>query len=218
MIGPSDAEIHVLEEAFKELFHIDQPPKFGSRSLKRRGWYDGNKGVQWNTGVEWHDVESGIAYLGVNLEGMKYKDWPIARLIKRELENQRLFEIIAILQDPPKIELWWWRDAWQIQRRLGFKENRIKPTPTALSNLSQHEWSQTLHEAQGCLATPEGRRATQEITLQDGQKAEREVSPHIQFRQRLPWPATAEELGSAMRSARENLQPLHAFLTERCAR
>ncbi|MDE0234381.1 MAG: hypothetical protein OXM62_05190 [bacterium] len=48
------------------------------------GISDGNEGVQWNAGYYSHD---GAVWLGVNLEGMKYDDWPVARLIEREISR-----------------------------------------------------------------------------------------------------------------------------------
>ena len=41
-------------------------------------------------GVQWHAGYDEIAWIGVNLEGMLYDGWPIARLIKRELSNPLL--------------------------------------------------------------------------------------------------------------------------------
>jgi hypothetical protein len=40
--------------------------------------------VQWNAWVKWHGGRQ-MAYAGVNLEGMVYDGWPIARFIEREL-------------------------------------------------------------------------------------------------------------------------------------
>lgn len=38
--------------------------------------------VQWNVGCRPGD---GFDWLGVNLEGMRYDDWPVPRLIEREI-------------------------------------------------------------------------------------------------------------------------------------
>ncbi|MDE2795442.1 MAG: hypothetical protein OXL34_11540 [Gemmatimonadota bacterium] len=48
------------------------------------GVSDGIEGVQWNAGCRARD---GTVWLGVNLEGIKYDDWPVARLIERELSR-----------------------------------------------------------------------------------------------------------------------------------
>ena len=57
---------------------------FGSPSLQASGICDGTRGVQWNAWIEWDGARQ-IAYAGVNLEGMTYNGWPVARLIEREL-------------------------------------------------------------------------------------------------------------------------------------
>jgi len=44
------------------------------------GTSDGNEGVQWNSSYRPGD---GFVWLGVNLEGMGYDDWPVARRIER---------------------------------------------------------------------------------------------------------------------------------------
>ncbi|MYA44598.1 MAG: hypothetical protein F4Z31_22965 [Gemmatimonadetes bacterium] len=46
------------------------------------GLSDGNEGVQWNAGYRPGD---GFVWLGLNLEGMQYDDWPVARLLEREI-------------------------------------------------------------------------------------------------------------------------------------
>ncbi len=45
---------------------------------------DGNEGVQWNLLIL-IDIEK--IRLGVNLEGLKYRNWPILTFIQNELEN-----------------------------------------------------------------------------------------------------------------------------------
>ena len=51
------------------------------------GVSDGIEGVQWNAGYRARD---GTVWLGVNLEGIKYDDWPVARLIEREFSRPLL--------------------------------------------------------------------------------------------------------------------------------
>ena len=152
----------------------------------------------------------------MNLEGKQYRDWPIARLIQRELEDPKLIALRADLRQPEEITVHWTRDAWVAggSRVPVFKEQDIEPTPIALSKLSQQGWYEALREAQGCLRTPKGRRAKQWITTRD-QRRELWVSPHFQFRRPLPWLATVEELRQAMQRGREQLQPLYDFATQR---
>src|SRR5688572_9131229 len=62
---------------------------FGSPSLQTAGICDGTQGVQWNAGIKWDGARQ-MAYAGVNLEGLVYRDWPVARLIERELDAPQL--------------------------------------------------------------------------------------------------------------------------------
>ncbi|CAN5642557.1 hypothetical protein BH23CHL2_BH23CHL2_19410 [soil metagenome] len=206
----------MLREAFIEIFHPANPQPFGSQALRYQGLSDGNEGVQWNAWIERMATGTPIAWLGVNLEGKQYRDWPIARLIQRELTDPKLITLRDDLRQPEEITVHWWRDAWGPggSRIRGFEEHSIAPTPIALSKLHQQSWRQALREAQGCLRTPKGRRGKQWVTVQD-QRREFYVSPHVTFLRQLPWPATAEVLRQAMQRAREQLQPLYDFATER---
>ena len=129
-MGAVDEEIKVLRATFVEVFRPANPQPFGSPTL---GLSDGNSGVQWNAGI---DPKSGlkpeVAYVGVNLEGKEYDDWPIASLIKREHEDPKLVETIAKLQQSNEIWLMWSRDAWTVggSRTPAIKEKDIAPTPT----------------------------------------------------------------------------------------
>ena len=60
---------------------------FGHPSRSVLGISDGNEGVQWKAG---HRPGDGFVWLGVNLEGMQYDDWPVARLIEREFSRPLL--------------------------------------------------------------------------------------------------------------------------------
>ncbi len=204
-------EFPLLREVFVEIVRPANPQTFGSPIL---GLSDGNDGVQWNAGIEGMSTELLTVWLGVNLEGKQYRDWPIARFIQRELEDSKLIALRTDLRQPEEITVRWMRDAWGAGRIRGVKEHDIAPTPIALSKLNQQSWRQALEEAQGCLRTPEGRRGKQWVTMKD-QRREFYISPSLGFRRRLPWPATAEELRQAMQRAREQLQPLYDFVTER---
>ena len=67
---PADA----LKTCFRDVFGC-RGREFGSLSRGVLGISDGNEGVQWNAGYYPRD---GAVWLGVNLEGMKYDDWPVA--------------------------------------------------------------------------------------------------------------------------------------------
>ena len=79
---PADA----LKRRFRDVFGC-RGREFGSLSCGVPGISDGNEGVQWNAGYR---PREGAVRLGVNLEGMKYDDWPVARLIERELSRPLL--------------------------------------------------------------------------------------------------------------------------------
>ena len=72
-----------LLKAFGVKFNID-PRSFGQRGKQSYGASDGVEGVQWNLGIK---HETGDAWLGVNLEGKEYAGWPVATLIRSELDN-----------------------------------------------------------------------------------------------------------------------------------
>ena len=76
----------LLVEAFSTLTRTIPADEnmFGSHSLQTSGICDGTQGVQWNAWIEWDGARQ-MAYAGVNLEGLIYKGWPVARLIEREL-------------------------------------------------------------------------------------------------------------------------------------
>ena len=63
-----------LKSCFRDVFGC-RGREFGSLSRGVLGISDGNEGVQWNAGYYPRDDE---VWLGVNLEGMKYDDWPRA--------------------------------------------------------------------------------------------------------------------------------------------
>jgi len=215
----TDDEIQLLREAFEEVIHPDAVKHFGGNSGRYEGWHDGNPGVQWNTGID----RGGLSpYLGVNLEGMMYDGWPIARLIVREIADPRLREIIRQLRRPDEIEVHLWRDAWQASMRPEIAEGRIGRTPVSLRDLTDEEWRQALLEARSCLTEERGvwRRAVQTVTsLPRRRQALMSVSPHLQFRLR-PWWRVPSERGArieAMQAARERLQSIYDFVRERSA-
>ena len=75
-----------LKSCFRDVFEC-RGREFGSLSRGVLGISDGNEGVQWNAGYYPRD---GAVWLGVNLEGMKYDDWPVTRLIEREISRPLL--------------------------------------------------------------------------------------------------------------------------------
>ena len=106
---------------------------FCSPSRGVLGISDGNEGVHWNAGYYPRD---GAVWLGVNLEGMKQDDWPVARLIERETSRPLLLtRYRPQVARPDKVTVLWSRDAWQYSARHPIKEANIAPTPVALDRL-----------------------------------------------------------------------------------
>ena len=68
-----DERAGVVTDRFKDLFEC-AGRRFGSRPLGVLGVSDGVEGVQWNA---WYSQREETAWLGVNLEGKEYEDWPV---------------------------------------------------------------------------------------------------------------------------------------------
>ena len=145
---------------------------------KGKGVSDGFEGVQWNISV---NDEDGEAKLGVNLEGMKYKNWPISTFLKEELDNPRLPSLAKVITGANKIHIKLDREAWQYQARPPIKE-KIEGSGTLLSELTETAWRKMLKEAYNCLNADKNHRgrAKQRVTLIASEEVkEMEVTPHL---------------------------------------
>ena len=185
---------------------------FGSPSLQVSGMCDGTRGVQWTAWIEWGAAEQ-MAYAGVNLEGMVYDGWPVARFIERELAQPWLLSARSDVPHPQRVEVLWYRDAWQVQARPPIKEKLIGGSPRLLHVLTASEWETMLREAYECLDADRSRRGrgTQVVTTSTGRQRTYEVSPHLQIRQPF-WPRTPGSRAGwreALDAAMTNLRPLH---------
>ncbi len=120
MISEAELRFEYASIAMKKIFGAEGV-KFGSPSQGDIGMSDGNKGIQWNIGIEF---ETGRTTVGVNLVGMKYQDWPIGKFIKRESRDQSLFAVFKQL-DRGDLLIRFSRDAWQVQARPTIEENII---------------------------------------------------------------------------------------------
>ena len=191
---------------FRDLF-ASEGRRFGSRSLGVLGISDGCEGVQWN--VAYHERDD-TAKLGVNLEGMAYDGWPIARLIEREITHPLLLsEYRDRVPRPEMVTVRWWRDAWQISSRVPIKESRLSPTPIALDQLDADGWAHALRQARECLDSERGyrgRRRTKVTLRRSNRIVERWVSPHLQFTVRF-----AENSTRSLRRAKDDLEVLREF-------
>ena len=210
MIDPS----RLLIAAFSELTRTIPADAFmfGSPSLQVAGMCDGTRGAQWNAWIEWDDGRQ-MAYAGVNLEGMVYDGWPVARFIERELAQPWLLSVRDEVKEPRRVEVLWYRDAWQVQAKPPIREKLIGGSPQLLHLLTPTAWEAMLREAYDCLDAERDRRgrARPTLTATTGARRSYQVSPHFQARQAF-WPRTPgtragwrESLDAAM----HNLRPIH---------
>ncbi len=143
-MSPADT----LKTLFRDIFQC-RGRDFGSASRGVLGISDGNEGVQWNAGYYPRD---GAVWLGVNLEGMKYDGWPVARLIEREISRPLLLSRYRPqVARPDKVTVLWSRDAWQYSARRAIREANVAPTPVALDRLDGRGWAEALRGARMCL-------------------------------------------------------------------
>lgn len=200
-----------LKRCFRDVFRC-RGREFGSLPLGLLGISDGNEGVQWNAGYHTRD---GAAWLGVNLEGMKYDDWPVARLIERELSRPLLLaRYRRQVPRPDRVTVSWARDAWRYSARPPIREGNIAPTPITLDRLDGQGWADALRGARECLNPRKQHRGRRKVpvTLLPSKRhpwerrVEMDVSPHLKIGTPL-----AEITARAMRNARDNLEALHEF-------
>lgn len=205
------ASADALKALFRDVFRCPGRD-FGSPPRGVLGISDGNEGVQWNTGYRPGD---GFVWLGVNLEGMKYDDWPVARLIEREISRPLLLtRYRRQVARPDKVTVLWARDAWQYRARPRIKEANLAPTPIALDRLDGQGWAEALRGARECLDPRKRHRGRRKVpvTLLPSKRhpwarqVEMYVSPHLKIGTPL-----VEITARAMREARENLEALYEF-------
>ncbi|MDE2782199.1 MAG: hypothetical protein OXK77_04515 [Gemmatimonadota bacterium] len=207
---PADA----LKSLFRDIFGCPGRD-FGSPSRGVLGISDSNDGVQWNAGYRPGD---GFIWLGVNLEGMRYDDWPVARLIEREIFRPVLLTPYrGRVTRPDEVTVQWTRDAWQYSARPPIREANLGPTPNVLDSLNGQGWTDALRGARECLdprRQHRGRRKVPVTVLPSKRhpwerRVEMYVSPHLKI-----GTALAEITGRAMWEARDNLEPLYEFVAE----
>ena len=205
-LGDEGEQIRI---AFSKVFGTRYSP-FGSPSLQRGGLSDGKEGVQWNVN---YDPRDGRQWVGVNLEGMQYDDWPVARLIERELREPVLPRLVEEHGALAPVLLVWHRDYWQATGRPRIQEKVI--ARARLGDLTRAAWVASLEEARGCLDSRRKYRgrAVQTVTLSSsGDRVEGEVSPHLMFRYMAPERMDWESL---CRQAKAAMEPLHGWAVRR---
>jgi hypothetical protein len=204
------AEGEQLQTAFTLVFDNHYRP-FGNPTVKIGGVSDGRDGVQWNVAYDPRDQRR---WVGVNLEGMRYDDWPIARLLERELSRPTLLELVRRYSGLRDVILLLRRDYWQATSRPPIEARNIGPTPIALGSLTEDAWRAALEEALDCLDAGRGHRgrATQQVTLVSGKQVEGAVSPHLTFQYFALGSMSWEDL---CREAKDRMAPLYEWATDR---
>ena len=178
--------------------------------------------TDYRDGVQWHAVvwpEDQALYFGVNLEGLTYDGWPIARLLRREAESPQLPELARLIRDLDEVILRMTRDAWQAAIRPPIEEWHI--CWRSLIDLDEDVWRVIVEECLGCLggtarAASRGRQA---VTLKNSrERREMPTSPHLHFWVKILDEArTARRLEGAIREASLTLLPLYSWVTARSA-
>ena len=216
--GPATwaAEIDEIAEAFTGQFGRTFRT-FGSPALGSMGVHDAVAGVQWYCT---RDLTNGQLELAVNLEGMPYDGWPVARAIERELQTPELPSMVQTLAHADLITLHWMRDCWQAMSRLKILEGDIAPTPLTLDQLTPDAWREALTDAQQCLDAGRdhrGRGRQVVTTAASRTQGERDVSPHLVFRTRVTLPGDGRDWDAVLKEAAARLEPLHTWLTDRAS-
>lgn len=204
---------HLLD-GFTEWLNVKGRP-FGQLNKPYFGVSDGRDGVQWNLAVY---PNEGTARVGVNLEGMEYRGWPIATLISSELKVPALLQVTPILKDPKSITLRFRRDAWQVISRPPILEEYLGGQEYRLSEITADVWRQILMEAITCLNKDRNYRGRgrQPVTLikksvPDAESTVMSVSPHLTIWTPIdPACESLEQLSSAI----ERLRPIHEWASK----
>ncbi len=212
-----DARYANLLHAFNSHLGIKGRP-FGQLNQPRFGMSDGAEGVQWNLVI---DTATGIIKLGINLEGLKYRNWPIASFTLNQLQSpQQILDLRDSLSDPRSIFIRFARDAWQATARPEIVEPLLGGAEHSLADLDITRWMSILHEALACLDGNRGYRgrAKRMITLTDGSERGREprlmpVSPHLTI-----WTPVEsnDDWDHELSRHFEKLRPIHDWVSKTC--
>ena len=177
-----DSEYADILALFTRLAECKGRP-FGQLNKPYFGMSDGNDGVQWNIAIY---TEAKEIQLGVNLEGMRYSDWPIRTFLLAELESPGFFNVRDQLLDPNRLFMRLTRDAWQVTSRPSIVEKFIGSGDAPLGDIDTNHWRSMLAEALACLSEEREYRgrAKQLVTFRNeprtGERARiMEVSPHL---------------------------------------
>ena len=209
-----DSEYADILALFTRLTECKGRP-FGQLNKPYFGMSDGNEGVQWNIAVY---TEAEEIQLGVNLEGMRYSDWPIRRFLLAEIEGPRFIKVRNQLTDPDRLFMRLTRDAWQVTARPSIVEKFIGPGNSPLSGIDLDIWQSMLTEALECLSEERGYRgrSKQSVTLRNEPKTGdrtrmMDVSPHLTVWTPIKSSGVLEE---NLNAGLDRLMPIHQWVSQ----
>ena len=207
----SNVNKSIVQNAFQEAFNVD-PRSFGLKTSVYSGYSDNNNGVQWNIIV---NRNTGAVSLGVNLEGVKYKDWPITNLLLAERENMALLDLTDIDQ-AKNINFKMTRDAWQAAARPEIAERFITQEDFKLASLNKPQWSRIIEESLACLDEKSGfrKRGNQTVYLTKSNVSKvMPTSPHLSFSLQVSTnePKELPLFIESLKHAKSVLMPLYKF-------
>jgi hypothetical protein len=206
-------DLQAIGNVFSDHFGV-VPRSFGQKTSPVKGFSDNAKGVQWNVSFE---PKSKERMLGVNLEGMAYGHWPIAKFLLSELENHSLVSLSS-LPGAEDIIVMITRDAWQAAARPEIAERFIIKTP--LASLTTDAWHSAVEEALECLDKEKRycARGKQQVTLvnsrrKDGEKVEKDVSPHLRIVTPIHF-MSVSQMPEGFKQAQERLNEIYNLVKE----
>ncbi len=198
--------LNLAIKAFEKQFNTSAR-RFGKKHDGIKGASDNAQGVQWNVAV-YRDTNE--IRLGVNLEGMTYRNWPITSFIQNELSQPSLIEIVEEVQKPEQVIVQFTRDAWQMASRPEIAERQLIHSGSHLNKLTSTQWHAMLSEALTCLDPNKNfrGRVIQSVTKRSG-KAEMEVTPHLNIHTYLSYKQS--NIDTALEQAHQNLKPIYEW-------
>lgn len=215
-MGMKNKNLYFIHElamnAFQSILKIEGQC-FGQLNRSFLGMSDGVDGVQWNIAIS---RDTNEAYVGINLEGKAYDNWPISKFILSELKEPTIEKIKSICAGD--IIIRFTRDAWQITSRPAIDEEFIGGKKHILSECDTESWKCILIEALKCLNKERNYlgRATQVVTLKRKPKngeqiREMQVSPHLTICSAL---YLEGDVTGNIQKAIEELQPVHDWVSK----
>lgn len=198
------SEGDMIAGAFRRVLRRDGTP-FGSSALRWGGMHDATEGVQWNAGM---DPRLPERWVSVNLEGLRYDGWPLARLIRKEMLRPTLPALALGSTRLATVRMSMDREFWTGRNRVHWESIADLP----LADITESEWRRVLSEARNCLASPGGGRSRASFVSKTGAQVFAESTPHLAFR------VTASEVDDWERFIRDGfdcLDPLYDWTEKR---